>query len=269
MNLTELNKSYDRYLHLKYKSSDTIDSYKNCLKKFLKENNRVYRFTNLELKEYFIDFGKKYSGSYYNQMLSSLRILYIEILKQKQKLNGIFYKKVKPKTVNILSKEEIIKSLKSIENNKHRWIIKLLYIGALRVSELLNIEVKDIDSENGRILIQNGKCDISRYIPISDDDIVDLRNYYKEYKPKTYLFESRQKGVKYSASSVRKVIKKIDSKKRLYPHLLRHTGLTNLVDNGHNLLKVQRFAGHTNSKSTERYYHLRTDALQGMILRTV
>ena len=268
MNLTELNKNYDNYLYLNYNSNDTINSYKACLKKFLNENNRVYRLTNLDLKEYFINFGKKFSGSYYNQMLSSLRVLYIEVLKQNQKLNEIYYKKVKPKTVNILSKDEIVNSLKSIKNNKHRWIIKLLYIGALRVSELLNIKISDIDSANGRILIQNGKCDISRYIPISEDDLVDLRNYYKEYKPEKYLFESRKKGVKYSASSVRQVVKKIDSNKRLYPHLLRHTGLTNLVDNGHNLLKVQRFAGHTNSTSTERYYHLRTDALQGMILKT-
>ena len=150
MNLTELNKSYDRYLYLKYKSNDTICSYKNCLKKFLKENNRVYRFTNLELKEYFIDFGKKYSGSYYNQMLSSLRILYVEILKQKQKLNGIFYKKVKPKTVNIPCTIPLLK----------------IYIP----EENLGIRLED------DVIVQaNGEpFNLMRNIPIKADEIEDL-----------------------------------------------------------------------------------------------
>ena len=114
---------------------------------------RVYRLSNIDLKDYLIEYSKKYSCSYYNQMLSSLRILYIHILNQPRKLNGINYKKDEPKEVVILSTKEIKDSLFEIKNIKHRCIINLLYIGALRISELQNIEINDIDSENNKIRI--------------------------------------------------------------------------------------------------------------------
>lgn len=266
MNLTELNKKYDRYLSLNYQSEDTISSYKNCLKKFLKERNRVYRLSNLDLKNYFVDYNNKYSVSYYNQMLSTLRILYIEILKQPQKLKGIHYKKDYPKEVVILSVSEIIESLNTIKNIKHRCIINLLYIGSLRISELQNIELDDIDSENNRIRIKKGKGGKGRNIPISDEDITELREYFKEYKPFRYLFESTIKGKKYSTSSIRNVVKKIKTNKWVYPHLLRHTSLTNQVDNKHNSLKIMNLSGHKSEKSLQRYYHLSNSALQDMTL---
>jgi len=265
MEMTELIKSYDRYLDLNYTSKDTIDSYKNCFKKFIKSNSRIYRMSSVNLAYYFIGFGKEYSGSYYNQMLSSVRIIF-KILGQPQKLKDISYKKVHQKEVIILSVDEIRNSLKEIDNIKHRCIINLLYIGALRVSELQNIEIQDIDSENNRIRIKKGKGGKGRSIPISDADILELREYYKTYKPFRYLFESTLKGKKYSQSSIRNVVKKIKTSKRVYPHLLRHTSLTNQIDKGHNHLKIMPYSGHKSTKSLERYYHLSDSALQDMTL---
>ena len=267
MNLTELELNYDKYLSLNYNSKDTISSYKNCFKKFVNENDRVYRLSNEYLKDYFISFNEKYSASYYNQMLSSLIIVY-KILKQPRKLSGISYKKDHPKHIVILSRKEIIDSLKVIQNIKHKWLIKLLYIGALRSAELLNIKITDIDSANNRISINNGKGGFSRYIPITDEDIDDLRQYFKKYRPITYLFEGQKEGNPYTKTSLRKVVLKIQTSKHVHPHLLRHTAITNLVDDGHNLLKVQNFAGHKTPKSTNRYYHLSEDALSGMMLKT-
>ena len=265
MELTELNKSYDRYLELNYDSKDTISSYKNCFKKFVNSNNRIYRMSNIELKDYFIGYSKIYSASYYNQMLSSVRIIY-KVLKQPQKLKGISYKKDHPKEVVILSVDEIRNSLNLIDNIKHRCIINLLYIGALRVSELQNIEIDDIDSENNKIRIKKGKGGKGRNIPISEEDVIELRHYFKQYRPFRYLFESTIKGKKYSTSSIRNVVKKIKTNKRVYPHLLRHTALTNQVDNKHNNLKIMNFSGHNNPKSLERYYHLSDSALLDMTL---
>lgn len=267
MELTELKLKYDNYLKLNYTSKSTINSYTNCFEKFLKNNNRIYRLTKEELKKYLVEFAEKYSISYYNQMLSSLKIIYF-IMGQDRKLKGIPYKKDSTKNINILSREEVYTSIKNIGNLKHKNLIKLLYIGALRSNELLSIKIEDIDSQNNRICINNGKGGYSRYIPISNDDLASLREYVKEYRPIIYLFEGVKRGTKYSKTSLRKVVQKMKSKKKLYPHLLRHTALTNLCDDGHNLLKVQLFAGHKTPKSTQRYYHLRDEALQGMILKT-
>ena len=264
MNLTELKNNYDKYLRLNYDSYRTISSYTNCFEKFTNSNSRVYRMSSKELKEYFVSFREIYSVSYYNQMLSSVRIIF-KLLKQPQKLNGIPYKKDTPKSVSILSEEEIKNSLLLITNLKHRCIINLLYIGALRISELQNIKLSDIDSKNKEILISKSKGGVSRHIPISKRDIQELRSYFRKYRPKTYLFESIKKGKKYSTTSIRNVVKKIKTNKHVYPHLIRHSALTKLINN-HNILKVQRFAGHKTPKSTQTYYHPTKEEMQEMTL---
>ena len=265
MNLTEINEKYDKYLSLNYTSEATIGNYKRCFKLFNADNSRIYRMSNDDLKNYFIGFKKRYSISYYNQMLASLSILF-NILGQPFKLKGINYLKDIPNHVSILSKEEIVDSLSSIKNMKHRLIIKRMYLGALRISELQNIKMTDIDSENKRINITRGKGGKGRHVPITEEDIEELRVYCRQYKPTVYLFESTIKGKMYSKSSIAEVVKKIKTTKHVYPHLLRHTSLTNLIDDGHNNLKVQTFSGHATSKSLERYYHLSNTALQDMNL---
>lgn len=263
MNLTELKLNYDNYLELNYTSEATISNYKRCFEKFISENSRIYRISNQDLKGYFIKFKSRYSISYYNQMLASLTIIF-KILGQPFKLKEINYLKDQPKQISILSKKEITDSLNNIDNLKHKCIIKRLYLGALRISELQNIKLSDIDSKNNRINITKGKGGRGRYVPITDEDIQELYVYYKQFKPEIYLFEGRIKGKKYSQTSIRKVVQKIRSNKRIYPHLLRHTSLTNLVDLGHNHLKIMNLSGHTNPKSLERYYHLSNSALQDM-----
>jgi len=265
MNLTELRKNYDRYLTLNYDAQNTIEAYRNCFEKFIFENNRVYRMSKIDLENYFMEYTKRYSNSYYNQMLSSVNIIY-KLLGQPFKLKGISYKRVIEKPIDILSKNELIETFKSIKNLKHKVIISVLYLGGLRVSELLNMELRNIDFENKRILIKSSKNNISGYFPINDKFVKTLSEYIEQYSPSKYLVEGRS-GVKYSATSVRNIVKnKIKSGKRLYPHLLRHTCLTNLVDEGHNTVKVQVFARHKTPKSTQRYYHISNTALQGMTL---
>lgn len=265
MKLTELKSKYDNYLVLNYNSKRTVSSYQNCFERFVSDNSRVYRMSKDEIKSYLARFSQKYSVSYFNQMLSSIRIIY-KLLGQPYKINGINYKKDSVKEINILSPNEIRNSFLTITNIKHRCIINLLYIGALRISELQNIKLSDIDSERKVILIHESKGGKSRRVPINERDLAELRSYYKLYRPKTYLFEGTKKGFKYSATSIRNVVNKIRTKKHVYPHLLRHTALTNLIDNGHNILQVQNFAGHSSPKSTERYYHLSDKALEGMTL---
>lgn len=266
MNLSELTQKFDNYLMLNYRRSErTRQAYTNCFKKFIECNSRVYRMSNNDLKLFFIDFGNQYSISYYNQMLATVRIVF-KIIGQPRKTKGINFIKDEPKMINILSTEEISNSLDSINNLKHKCIINLMYIGAMRISELQNLKLKDIDSENKRILIHKGKGNKSRCIPIGKSDINELREYYKKHKPQVYLFEGTKKGKRYSKTSIRKVVQKIKTNKHVYPHLLRHTALTNLIDNKHSTIQAQTFSGHKTAKSLERYYHLSNSALQDMTL---
>lgn len=265
MDLTELNKKFDTYIKLKYTSKRTIESYQNCFYKFISENSRIYRLSKKDLKQYFIRFSEVYSTSYFNQMLATLRIVY-KILNQPQKLNGISFRKDHPKEIQILTIDEIKKSLLLIDNIKHRCIINLLFIGGLRVSELQNIKIADVDSKKKRIFINRGKGGKSRYFPIDERDIKELRVYYQKHRPQTYLFENPHSNNKYSTSSIRNVVKKIKTNKHVYPHLLRHTALTELINKGHSILKVQQFAGHSTPKSTQRYYHMSDKALEDMTI---
>lgn len=263
--MTELEEKFDRYLNLNYKSASTIKSYKNCYWKFINDNSRVYRMTNSDIANYLIQFRRKYSPSYHNQMLSTLMIIFNCILNQPRKLNGVGFIKDSPKHIHVLSHQEIKDKLSKISNKKHRCIILLLYSGALRISELLNIRIEDVDSKFHRIYIHQGKGSKDRYVPISEDIIIELRNYWREYKPAKWLIESFTPSKKYSQSSVRSLIKSYFGS-NINPHLFRHSALTHLIDNKENILKVQVFAGHKTPQSTQRYYHLSQTALQDLAI---
>jgi len=130
----------------------------------------------------------------------------------------------------------------------------------LRVSEILNLKIKDIDSNRMLIHINNSKGNKSRIVPLSEHLLHILRNYYTEYKPNEYLFNG-QKKLKYSSTSCNKIVKKyID--KNAHMHLLRHSCFTHLLENGTSLSLIQKIAGHSSVKTTEIYLHISTETLK-------
>ena len=130
----------------------------------------------------------------------------------------------------------------------------MTYSVGLRVSEVVNLKIQDIDSKRMLIHIKNAKGRKDRIVPLSQNVLDLLREYYKKYKPKEYLFNG-QTTIQYSVGSCQKIYKKyIDINSSI--HTLRHSSFTNLLESGTDLRIIQKIAGHSSSKTTEIYTHV-------------
>ena len=126
----------------------------------------------------------------------------------------------------------------------------------MRRQELLDLKVVDVDSSRMVIRVNQGKGKKDRYTLLSQRTLLDLRTYFKVWKPKLYLFEGA-KGKKYTASSVQAIVKKAANNGRIYknvtPHMLRDSFATHLLEAGTDLRYIQNLLGHSSSKTTEIY----------------
>ena len=136
-----------------------------------------------------------------------------------------------------------------------------IYSGGLRISELINLKVKDIDSDRMQIRIQQSKGKKDRYTLLGTKTLLILRQYFKEYHPKVWLFEG-ENGGQYTDSSIYQIFKKSLIKanitKKVSIHSLRHSFATHLLENGTDLRYIQSLLGHSSSKTTEIYTHITT-----------
>lgn len=171
----------------------------------------------------------------------------------------------------ILSKEEINLLLSVIINKKHLAIAAVLYGCGLRISECLSLKISDIDSANMAVIVRNGKGKKDRITLLSPKLLGILRDYYRscKVKPKTYLFPmkydlDRHFSVRQVQVFVREAGIKAGIKKPVYPHLLRHSFATHLIDSGAHLRKVQYVLGHGSLRSTAIYIHLAEGFLKSM-----
>jgi site-specific recombinase XerD len=146
-------------------------------------------------------------------------------------------------------------------------MIKLCYSAGLRLGELLNLTPTDVDSDRMQISVRGAKGKKDRYTLLSEKLLPLLRDYYKEYRPKEFLFEG-EKGGQYSERSLQTVVKdaltRAQIKKRASVHTLRHSFATHLLENGTDLRYIQSLLGHSSSKTTEVYTHVTSKALSGI-----
>lgn len=156
----------------------------------------------------------------------------------------------------VISLEEVGQLIKGTNNIKHKCIVSLLYSSGLRRGELLNLKLTDIDSKRMIINVINGKGGKDRITILSKSVLDDLRLYFKVWNPEVYLFEGI-KGKQYTGSSVSKIISnacnKANIKRRITPHILRHSFATHLLENGTDLRQIQVLLGHSSTKTTEIY----------------
>ena len=147
-------------------------------------------------------------------------------------------------------------------NIKHRCIVSLLYSAGLRRIELLNLKLEDIDSKRMVIKVRSGKGNKDRFTILSEKLLGDLRKYYKEWRPTNFLFEGPGRKA-YSPESVSSIVKnaakKANIKKKVTPHMLRHSFATHLLESGTDLRYIQVLLGHRSTKTTEIYTHVATN----------
>lgn len=168
--------------------------------------------------------------------------------------------KVKParevKMAIVLEREEIIKLLEVIKNIKHKALIGLLYSSGLKVGELINLRVEDIDGNQMKIRVRASKDKKDRYVGLSANFLIILKGYYKRYQPKKYLFNG-QNGEQYSVKSIRKVLEnarvKAGIEKRISPQALRDSYAVHMIEEGIDVGNLQKLLGHSRQETTIKY----------------
>lgn len=256
----ELPPAYLEQLMLKRYSSNTIKIYVSEFKKFRSfyATKNIDTVTQDDIKRYllFLIQKQKVSISLQNQAINAIKFYYEKVLRQPKMVFTIERPRKEKLLPKVLSKQEVFAIIASIQNLKHRCIISLIYSAGLRRSELLNLQIHDLDSSRNLVIIRGGKGNKDRQSIISINLIEDLRAYYKQYKPKTWLFEGAN-GKQYSATSIAKIlnrgVEKAKINKRVSPHMLRHSFATHLLEQGISLRHIQKLLGHSSSKTTEIY----------------
>jgi integrase/recombinase XerD len=220
------------------------------------------QLTKEQIKDYayFLINEKHCTPSTINQLISGWKILQVDVLENKWEEIRIKRPRTEKNLPEVLSQSEIAALLDAHKNVKHRAMLKLAYTCGLRRSELINLKIHDIDSKRGILRVVKGKGQKTREIPLHHSILEVLRSYYRQYRPIKYLFESRTPGIKYSFTSFAVVLKqaalKSGIKKRIHPHLLRHTFATHMLEAGLNLKRLQVMLGHSSLKITAIYLHL-------------
>ena len=202
------------------------------------------------------------SDSYLNQAINAIKFYYEVVLGMPNRFYDIERPRKESKLPTVISKEEILAIIENTNNIKHRCIVELLYGSGLRRNELLNLKITDVDSKRMLIRVQGGKGRKDRLTLLSKSALEDLRIYYKEWKPRNYLFEGR-KASRYGAESVLNIVKKAAARAKIpqtvTPHVLRHSFATHLLESGVDLRRIQVLLGHGSSKTTEIYTHVATN----------
>ena len=249
----------EKFIYLNY-SPKTKDNYLSHIRNFLNSigDKQIIHCNSQDFQSYLDNF-KFTSVSQQNQVINAIRFLYKFGLDKKYDKVSFKRPKSEKKLPQVIDHNHIITQLDKIENLKHKAILSLTYSVGLRVSEVTNIKIEDIDSKRMIIYIKNAKGRKDRIVPLTQNILKLLREYWVEYKPEFYLFNG-QKSVKYSIGSCQKIFKKyIDCKSHI--HILRHSCFTHLIENNTDVKIIQKLAGHANIKTTETYCHVSNNLL--------
>jgi len=261
---------FKQWLLSKRYSPSTIKTYSEALKSFFifYREKPIAEISNEDVIIYNNEYILKnnLSASYQNQIVNAIKLFFQTIRETKMLVDKIHRPKRSKLLPNVLSKEEI-KLILNVHNNiKHKMMLSLIYSCGLRCGELLALKPVHIDSKRNIVLLKNSKGQKDRIVPLSPFILEMLREYYKIFKPKTYLFEGQNIGLPYDARSLQLILKQALQKtgitKPATLHWLRHSYATHLLESGTDLRYIQELLGHSSSKTTEIYTHVSTKSIQ-------
>ncbi len=210
--------------------------------------------------------SKNYSSQTVNLYLNAIKFFYREALKIPQKINLKFAKRSKKLPI-VLSREEIKNIIEIIKNPKHKFIVSLAYGAGLRISEVVNLKIKDVNLEELTIHLKNAKGKKDRITIFPEKIKTDLQNLIAGKNLNDYLFES-ERGGKLTERTAQKVFenafRKTEIKKDATFHSLRHSFATHLLENGVDVRYVQELLGHQNIRTTQIYTQVTNPKLKNI-----
>lgn len=235
---------------------------------FHKSINDLMSINEQDISAYLLHLVReKKSDSYINQAINAIKFYYEVVMGMPNRFYAVERPFKKESLPRVLSMQQIFAMIDATYNIKHKCIISLLYSSGLRRGELLNLKITDIHSDRMMIRVNEGKGRKDRFTLLGQRMLLDLRNYYTQYKPKEYLFEGAS-GKKYTGSSVAKIVaraaRKSGIKEKVTPHMLRHSFATHLLENGTDLRSIQSLLGHNSVKTTQIYTHVAVNGLNNI-----
>ncbi len=260
---------FKKWLQQKRLSQNTVNTYLEVTTFFIRycllKSTTNYSVRLIESFNYDFIVRENKSISYQNQCINGIK-KYLEYKGIEIEQLNLKRPKKEKRLPMVLSLEEVKQLLDATHNLKHKTLLSLIYSAGLRIGEAINLKVNDIDSKRMLIHIKGAKGKKDRYTLLSSSFLELLREYYKTYKPKKYLFEGQVKE-QYSSTSAQKILRsaanKIELKKPITPHTLRHSYATHLLENGVGLRHIQELLGHAKPETTMIYTHVaRKDLLE-------
>jgi len=243
-------------------SERTIESYTSCVLKFISFTGKsVDTLSKQDALNFLTNLSeRKVAGNTMNVYHMAIRFFLEDIMRKNMKLN-IKYSKRPLRLPEFLTKEEVKSLIGKIHNWKHRLMIEVLYGGGLRVSELLNLRVKDLLIEKGYGFIRQGKGRKDRIFVLSkivQEKIKNLIDMEKLNADDFVFLTNRHE--RYSVRSVQEIVKRAVNdariRKEVHPHTLRHSFATHLIQNGASLNEVQTLLGHKSPETSMIYVHM-------------
>ena len=270
-NLTAFNQ-FQALLRLKNYSPNTINTYCNEFHFLLRllGTEKVSDLTKQQVQSYLLWLfnNKGYSPAHLHTTINALKFYFEQVLGRGREFYDLPRPKKPLKLPDILAEKEVMCLIKKTENLKHRALLMTAYSAGLRVSELVSLKIRDIDSKRMMIHIRQGKGGKDRMVQLSQVLLQTLREYYSVYKPVEYLFEGEKKGEPYSARSAQEVLSKAKKiagiQKKGSIHMLRHSYATHLLEAGTDIRYIQELLGHSSLKTTMRYTHVSQLKVQGI-----
>lgn len=274
--------NFIEYLIIEKKySKNTVSSYERDLKKFSNKlnNKKINEITRKDIQNYLKDLNKDHNPRSTSRNISTLKSFYkylkINKIVKVNPMDQINNPKTKKTLPKVLSEEEINDlldiELKTNFDYRNKAMLELMYSSGLRVSELINLNVNDIDLENDTVKIF-GKGSKERIIPLNDFAKEALREYIMVHRKElfkhgenNYLFLNNH-GNKMTRQGFFKILKKITQEKNIKtdfsPHTLRHSFATHLLKYGADLRSIQELLGHSDISSTQIYTHVTNEKLE-------
>ncbi len=246
-----------RVLQLRNYSPKTCKAYLFYIKEYIKFSKKsIIKNKQKATEEFLLDkYKNKQSPQTINLALNAIKFFYTEVLKDPQKINLKFAKRSKKLPV-VLSRKEINEIIETTVNNKYKLMITLGYACGLRVSEVINLKVKDLDIDELVIQVKEAKGKKDRISILPEKLQNDLRNIIAGKSANDYIFNSNRGG-KLTTTSLQKMfrqsLKKTKIKKPATFHSLRHSFATHLLENGIDIRYVQELLGHANIRTTQIY----------------
>lgn len=203
------------------------------------------------------------SWSQFNQIVAELRFFFGTTLGRAGVIEMLPYGKKPKRLPTVLSVEEVAQLLEVARAGRERILLTTAYACGLRISELLSLQVTDIDSARMVVNVRQGKGAKDRQVPLSTRLLVELRHWWCRHRTKPWLFPGLTESTRarpMNATSVQRMCQKIVARARLKKpasmHTLRHSYATHLLEAGVDVVTLQRLLGHNDLSTTARYLHL-------------